>query len=149
MTCDSFDPPKIYLPTIKAAPSYAVSSLGSRNWSKDKQLAFLWSLLATASSCFQTLPFLFDTKLGRMNSPSSQRSVILVISPLACLIVNQVSQLRSVGVSAAILSGNNAVDLDKRLQAVDTEPSTALFTTLPSSIYNRCYRFTMQGLYTP
>ena len=57
-----------------------------------------------------------DAKLGRMNSALSQHSVILVISPLDSLIVNQVNKLRSVGVSAAILSGKKGVD--KRLQAV-------------------------------
>ena len=96
---------------FSAALSYALSSVGKQDLVlKDKQLealkhlyagndVFLWVPTDYGKSiCFQTLPFLFDAKLGRMNSPLSQRSVVLVISPLVSLMVNQVSQLRSVGV---------------------------------------------------
>ncbi len=42
-------------------------------------------------SAFQTLPFLIDVKLDRTSAPLSERSVVMVISPLV--------SLRSVGVS--------------------------------------------------
>ena len=34
------------------------------------------------SICYQLLPFIFDVKLGRTNTPLVYRSVVLVISPL-------------------------------------------------------------------
>ena len=72
---------------------------------------FLWVPTGYGKSlCFQTLPFLFDAKLGRRSQAVTQRSVVLVVSPLVSLMVNQVSQLQSVGVAAAILSGNTGVD---------------------------------------
>ncbi len=86
---------------------------------KDKQLetlrhlyegrdVFLWVPTGYGKSlCFQILPFLFDAKFERMMSPLTNRSVVLVISPLVSLMINQVTQLRSDGVAAAILSGNS------------------------------------------
>ena len=36
-------------------------------------------------SAFQTLPFLIDAKLDRTSAPLSERSVVMVISPLVSL----------------------------------------------------------------
>jgi len=47
---------------------------------------------------------MYDYKLGKT------RSVIIMISPLLSLMVDQVCSLRSRGVSAAILSGNSGID---------------------------------------
>ena len=58
------------------------------------------------SLCYQLLPFLFDFKLKRTCSPRVKRSVVIVISPLVSLMVDQVSGLLQRGVSAAILTGN-------------------------------------------
>ena len=54
----------------------------------------------------QVIPFC-DYKLGRIESPLPQRSVVVVVvvSPLVSLMVDQVTSLRLRGVSAAILSG--------------------------------------------
>ncbi len=110
---------------------------------KDKQLealkylydgsdVFLWVPTGYGKSiCFQALPFLFDVKLGRVSAPPSERSVVLVISPLVSLMVNQVSLLQSVGVSAAILSGNKGVD--KKYQAVGSDISEGKYSLLYSS----------------
>ncbi len=58
---------------------------------------FLWVPTGYGKSvCFQTLPFLFDAKLGRISAPPSKCSVVLVISPLVSLMVDQVSHLLSV-----------------------------------------------------
>ena len=54
------------------------------------------------SLCFQLLPFMFDFKLKRTSS-SSERSVVLVLSPLVSLMIDQVSGLRKRGVSTAII----------------------------------------------
>ena len=58
------------------------------------------------SLCYQLLPFMFDFKLKRTSSRRSERSVVLVLSPLVSLMVDQVAGLKKRGVSAAILSGN-------------------------------------------
>ena len=51
---------------------------------------FLWLPTGFGKSvCFQVLPFLFDYKLGRIESPLPQRSVVVVISPLVSLMVDQ------------------------------------------------------------
>ena len=63
------------------------------------------------SVCYQLLPFLFDYKLKRTTrSPYLEQSVVLVISPLVSLMVDQVNSLRQRDVAAGILSGNNGVD---------------------------------------
>ena len=69
------------------------------------------------SICYQALPFLFDFKLGRTSS-SESRSTVLVISPLVSLMTDQVTSLRSRGVSAAILSRGEGVN--KELLATDS-----------------------------
>ena len=48
---------------------------------------------------------IFDHKLGKTSAPLTQRSVVIVVSPLVSLMVDQVSALQSAGVGAAILSG--------------------------------------------
>ena len=66
-----------------------------------------------------------------MSAPPSERSVVLVISPLVSLMVYQVSHLHSVGVSAAILSGNKGVD--KKYQAVGSDISEGKYRLVYSS----------------
>ena len=73
---------------------------------------FLWLLTGFGKSiCYQSLPFIFDYKLGKNSAPTNQRSVVLVASPLVSLMVDQVCSLQSAGVGAAILSGNKGVDI--------------------------------------
>ena len=44
---------------------------------------FVWFTTGCGKSiCYQLLPFVFDVKLGRTNTPLVGRSVVLVISPL-------------------------------------------------------------------
>ena len=130
--------------SFSSALSYALSRVGKPGLVlKDKQLealkclysgsdVFLWVPTGYGKSiCFQTLPFLFDAKLGRTSAPPSQRSVVLVVSPLVALMVNQVSHLQSVGVSAAILSGNKGVD--KKYQAVGSDVSEGKYCLIYSS----------------
>ena len=62
---------------------------------------FVWFPTGFGKSvCYQALPFMFDHKLGR----STNRSVVLVVSPLVSLMVDQVKSLRAIGVGAAIMS---------------------------------------------
>ena len=69
--------------------------------------AWIWQkpLLSTA-----VLPFMFDFRRGSTEAQDTHRCCVIVISPLLALMVDQVSSLRSRGVSAAILSGNAGVD---------------------------------------
>ena len=72
---------------------------------------FVWLPTGYGKSlCYQLLPFLFDYKRGRINAPEADLSVVIVVSPLVSLMVDQVSSLQSHGISAAILSGNSGVD---------------------------------------
>ena len=72
---------------------------------------FVWFPTGYGKSiCYQLLPFLLDMKFGRTEAPAVERSVVLVVSPLVSLMVDQVSSLQSRGVPAAILSGNKGVD---------------------------------------
>ena len=56
--------------------------------------------------CCQAIPFLYDQKLKRTTLPSLRRSVCIT---LISLMVDQVAQLRSLGVVCAILSGSSGV----------------------------------------
>ena len=58
------------------------------------------------SICYQLLPFLFDAKLHRQLESPEKRSKVIVVSPLVSLMVDQVSNLKTRGISAGILSGN-------------------------------------------
>ena len=63
---------------------------------------FVWFPTGFGKSiCYQALPYMFDHKLGRSNVDC--KSVVLVVSPLVSLMVDQVTSLRSAGVGAAIL----------------------------------------------
>ena len=53
------------------------------------------------SICYEVLPFLFDCKLGK-----SESRIVVVVSLLVSLMVDQVATLRSHGVSAAVMSGH-------------------------------------------
>ena len=129
---------------FSAALSYALSCVGKQDLlPKDKQVetlrhlyngsdVFLWVPTGYGKSlCYQALPFLFDAKLDRTSAPLSRRSVVLVISPLVSLMINQVSYLQSVGVGAAILSGNTGVD--KQLQATPSDVVQGKYRLLYSS----------------
>ena len=73
----------------------------------DCQDVFVWFPTGYGkSSCYQLLPFMFDFKLKQTSSHRTERSVMLVLSPLVSLMVDQVTGLQKRGVSASILSGN-------------------------------------------
>ena len=68
---------------------------------------FVWLPTGFGKSlCYECLPFLYDFKFGRTGS----NSLVIVISPLRSLMVDQVSSLRKHGVSLAILSGHEGID---------------------------------------
>ena len=72
---------------------------------------FVWFPTGYGKSlCYQLLPFMLDFRRGSTEAQDTHRYCVIVISPLLALMVDQVSSLRSRGVSAAILSGNAGVD---------------------------------------
>ena len=105
-----------------AAVTFALSSVNQEHLVlRQKQLEVLQKLYSGydvfvrfptgygKSLCYQLLPYMFDVKLGRSNAPSSARSVVLVISPLVSLMIDQVSSLLNRGVPAGILTGNKGL----------------------------------------
>ena len=78
---------------------------------------------------------MIDYKLGRTNAPLVDRSVVLVVSPLVCLMIDQVRSLKSRGVSAAIVSSNRGID--KGLVTTPTEVSLGKYRflhTVPKAV---------------
>ena len=105
-----------------AAVAYALSCVKQEHLVlKQKQLEVLQNLYESRdvfvwfptgygkSICYQLLPFIFDMAFSRTSAPPSERSVVLVISPLVSLMVDQVSGLQKRGVPAGILSGNKGL----------------------------------------
>jgi len=78
------------------------------------------------SICFQILPYLYDHKLGLVNDDSEKSSVI-VVSPLIALMVDQVRNLRGHGVEAVIISSGSRESsvVEKEFLATDKSLQTA------------------------
>lgn len=99
---------------------------------------FIWFPTGFGKSvCYQAVPFMFDFKLGRnyVSNPVD-RSVVIVVSPLVSLMVDQVNNLRSTGVGAAILSGGQ-FDKHEELLASERDIEQGKFSLLfgaPESI---------------
>ena len=75
---------------------------------------FLWLPTGFGKSlCYEVLPFVFDDKLGKDNS------VVIVVSPLISLMVDQVQSLRRRSVRPAIMSSGSKVD--KEFLATDDD----------------------------
>ena len=71
----------------------------------DGKDVFVWLPTGFGKSiCYEVLPFIFDKKLGRDNS------LVLVISPLVSLMVDQVRSLRSRSVKASVMSSGSGVE---------------------------------------
>ena len=68
---------------------------------------------------------MFDLKLGRVDTESSS---MIIVSPLVSLMVDQVTNLRSRGVRAGIMSGHKGVE--KELLAKDEDVVAAKFSLL-------------------
>ena len=93
---------------------------------------FVWLPTGYGKSiCFHVLPYVFDFKLGRVGAPPNKHSVVLIVCPLISLMVDQVSELKTRGVQAAILSGNR--DVEPRLAATEADVQAGKFTHLYTS----------------
>ena len=69
------------------------------------------------------LPFVFDVKLGRVDSINS---IVIVVSPLVSLMIDQARSLRARGVQAAIISSASGVDKDLIAKEEDLDNSSVL-----------------------
>ena len=74
-----------------------------------------------ASLCYEVLPFVFDDKLARSNS------VVIVVSPLISLMLDQVRSLRSRSVRAAIMSSESKIDKEFLVTDEDIHKCSLLF----------------------
>ena len=83
---------------------------------------FLWLPTGFGKSlCYEVLPFVFDDKLGRSNS------VVIVVSPLISLMLDQVRSLRSRSVRAAIMSSGSKIDKEFLVTDEDIRKCSLLF----------------------
>ena len=81
---------------------------------------FLWLPTGFGKSvCYEVLPFVMDHKRGKLGTGQTNYSVVLVISPLVSLMIDQVSSLRERGVTAAILSGHPGVPVELQASVPD------------------------------
>ena len=90
---------------------------------------FVWLPTGFGKSlCYEVLPFVFDHLKGQ--GPEGF-SLVLVISPLISLMIDQVISLRARGVAAAIVSGNKGVN--KSLLATESDIAGGSFRVLLSA----------------
>lgn len=75
----------------------------------DGEDVFVWLPTGFGKSIvYECLPFLFDHKLDRLRACSC--NVVLVVSPLVALMIDQVESLRKRGVDRAVMSDREGVD---------------------------------------
>ena len=139
---------------VDSALQYALERLGQPSLSlKPEQISAIKSVLLGndtfvwlptgfgKSICFEALPFVYDYKLG--NKDRDFRSLVLVISPLISLMVNQVLTLRTYGVSAGVVSHGKGVQKDVIASGEDTDRYSLLFCS-PEAIVNSKWRELLQ-----
>ena len=82
----------------------------------DGKDVFVWLPTGFGKSlCYEMLPFVMDYKLSR--ACAENYSVVLVVSPLVALMVDQVLSLRRRGIRAAILTSGTSGGVEKSLVA--------------------------------
>ena len=92
---------------------------------------FVWLPTGYGKSlCYQVLPFIMDFKLGLVES--SKHSLVLVVSPLVALMVDQVTSLRKRSVNCSIVTSSGGIDKD----LLTTDDSLLTDSTL---LYTRSY----------
>ena len=106
----SFALQRLGSPGLRLKPEQ-VASISAVSKGKD---VFMWLPTGFGKSiCYETIPFVMDCKLGRVDSESGKYScspsLVLVISPLISLMVDQVLSLRQRGVNAAVISYGSGV----------------------------------------
>ena len=104
---------------------------------------FIWLPTGFGKSvCFELLPFVYDHKLERVGTQT--RSLVLVLSPLISLMVNQVTNLKLRGVSTAIISGSDKIS--KNLQATQKDLKTcSLLFSVPEAVLGHKWRDSIEN----
>ena len=75
----------------------------------DQEDVFIWLPTGFGKSIvYECLPFLLDYKLNRVDGRTS--SVVLVVSPLVALMIDQVQSLRTRGVACTIMNDHEGVE---------------------------------------
>ena len=70
---------------------------------------FVWLPTGYGKSlCYQALPFIMDCKRGLVGS--QERSLVLVVSPLIALMVDQVTSLRKRSVNCSVVTSSDGTD---------------------------------------
>ena len=98
---------------------------------------FGYQLAMENLSVFELLPFLFDHKLGRIGTRCC--SLVLVLSPLIALMVNQVVNLRKIGIKVAIMSGSSQVGPTMQANEMDLKECSLLYS-IPEAILGHKWR---------
>ena len=140
-------------PEFAKALSHALEMLGNSDFhlKKEQEQAiravyngndvFVWLPTGFGKSiCFQTLPFLFDFKLGLVQSV--RKSIVLVVTPLVALMVDQVQSLLNKGVKAVILSsgGREGTVPASLLATEDTLGNASLVFCSPEALVQNKWR---------
>lgn len=85
---------------------------------------FVWLPTGFGKSiCYEVLPFVLGDKLGQTDS------LVIVVSPLVSLMVDQVQNLRCRNVMSAIMSSGSKVDKEYIASDEDLKESRLLFCT--------------------
>ena len=105
---------------------------------------FVWLPTGFGKSfCYEAIPFVLDWKLKRTDS-GTRSSLVLIVSPLVALMVDQVCSLRTRGVKAAIISGGaGGFDEDFIAKDKDLEECSLLFGA-PEAFLRSKWRDTME-----
>ncbi len=111
--------------------------------------AFVWLPTGFGKSiCYEVLPFMFDYRKSRELSSevaaSSAPSLVVVISPLIALMVDQVHSLRRTDVQSAIVAFGNGIDLKLLATEKDVSACSFLFCT-PEALVGSKWRDTLES----
>ena len=137
------------------ALAYALSKLGKPELVlKEEQKLAMFSLFSGndvfvwlptgfgKSICFQTLPFMFDYKLGLVKEEVKKRSLLIVVAPLVALMVDQAKSLQDSGVRAVIVSSGGRENRipESLLETEETLMSASLAFCSPESLVQDKWR---------
>ena len=93
------------------------------------------------SLCFQTLPFVFDHKLG-----FQRKSAVVVVSPLVALMTDQVQSLRKKGIDAVVISSDRRGEAvaDDFVACESSLKTASLIFCSPEALVQTKWRETME-----
>ena len=110
--------------------------------------AFVWLPTGFGKSiCYEVLPFMFDCHRRKSEvADGSTPCLVLVISPLIALMIDQVRSLRRKDVQAAIVASGAGSGIDQELRAQDNDllRCSFLFCT-PESLVGSKWRDTLES----